>query len=86
MSQVDKNKIIKDLREKTLKHNSVAQIAAKDKRNYVTPEDVSEAFKLKNTKEWKNKVRLDVLEIMVDNAGFGMEARDLCAMAAFEGK
>lgn len=81
-----KDKDLNILQYKTRKHNSVAQIATKHNRDYVTPEDISEAFKIKRSKEWKDKVRLDVLEIMSNNTGFSMEARDLCAFTAFQGK
>lgn len=74
---------IRKLRDKTLEHNSLAQAAHKEDRDYVTPEDVHEAFKLHD----ETKVRLDALEILgAGGTGFSMEASDLIALIAFEGK
>lgn len=81
-----RNKIEEDLIAKlmkeTLEHNVVAQLAHKDGRDYITPEDIGEAMKTHP----EDKVRLDTLEIMADNAGFGLEDRGLCAFVAFQGK
>ncbi|MCC7514215.1 MAG: hypothetical protein IT212_05960 [Bacteroidia bacterium] len=76
-------KLIAEIQKRIVAHNCVAQIAKnKYKRNYITPEDIGEALKTNNA----TKVRLDVLEIMADNAGFGTEDRGLCAFVAFQGK
>lgn len=74
--------LIAHLQKGTLAHNVVAQLAHKHNRDYITPEDIGEALK----DHPEDKVRLDVLEIMADNAGFGVEDRGLCAFVAFEGK
>lgn len=73
---------LEKLKEKTLEHNELAKIANSDGRDYVTPEDVEEAFKYFPI----DKVRLDALEILGGGGtGFGYEAGDLIAFNAFNG-
>lgn len=74
---------IEKLQLNTLEHNKVAAVAFMNGRDYITPEDVTEAFERGYDVD---KVRLDVLEIFGDNAGFGVEDRGLTAFVAFEGK
>jgi|GEM_PF-3533657 len=66
--------------------NCVTNIAAKKNRDYITPEDVSEALKEFDV----DRVRLDVLEVLGQHSGFGTEEicedRGLCAFVAWEGK
>lgn len=83
MNSTNFDEHIKKLRDETLKHNSVAQAAHKEDRDYIIPEDVHEAFKTTD----ETKVRLDVLEILGEGGtGFSMEASDLIAFVAFQGK
>ena len=74
--------LIKKMCAETLKTNCVAMIAFKDDRDYIAPEDVHDAFKDNSV----DKVRKDVLEILADSSGFGVEDRSLTAWVAFEGK
>jgi predicted ATP-dependent protease len=64
--------------------NSIIEIAQKNKRDYITPEDVSEALKLSRFSS--NKVRLEVLEVLGEITGFGVEDPGLCAFVAWKGK
>lgn len=63
--------------------NSVAAIAHADGRDYITPEDVTAAFE-QGIEE--SKVQLDVLTILGNTTGFGVEDRSLTAFIAAEGK
>jgi len=74
--------LVKKLQAETLKHNCVAQLAKKDKRDYITPEDIGEAFKSNP----EDKVRKDVLEVLASGSGFSWEDGKLCAYVAFKGK
>ena len=60
---------------------SVTRIAKNQGRDYITPEDVSEALK----KIPRERVRLDVLAILGKQAGFGAEDPSLCAFVAWKG-
>lgn len=60
---------------------SVTRIAKRNGRDYITPEDVSDALK----KIPKERVRLDVLAILGKQTGFGAEDSGLCAFVAWEG-
>lgn len=62
--------------------NCIIAIAKLAGRDYVTPEDVGDAIKQGND---VTKVRLDVLEILAENAGWGAEDSGLCAFIAFRG-
>lgn len=62
--------------------NCVTGIAKAEGRDYITPEDVGDALK----KFDADKVRLDVLEVLGKQAGFGAEDKGLCAFVAWEGK
>lgn len=79
---MNEDKLVKQMQAKTAKHNILAQMAMAAKRNYITPEDIEEALETHP----EDKIRLDALEIMADNAGFGCEDRGLCAWVAFKGK
>ena len=59
--------------------NCVIAIAKADGRDYITPEDVSQAINEDND---VTKVRLDVLEVL---SGWGAEDSGLCAFIAFRG-
>jgi len=61
--------------------NCVTTIAEKYKRDYITPEDVSEAL----TQYPVMDVRLDVLEVLAQQANFGAEDSSLCAFIAWKG-
>lgn len=74
--------LIAKLQAETLKHNVIAQLAQKEERSYITPEDIHEAFK----SHPEDKVRLDVLEVLANGSGFGAEDESLCAYVAFNGK
>lgn len=76
------DKLIAELQEKTWQVNSLARLARKDGRDYVTPEDVTEALKTYP----KDKVRLDILQILAGGSGYGAEDETLCAFVAFQGK
>ncbi len=64
--------------------NSVIGIAKKHQRNYITPEDVSEALKL--SRFASNRVRLEVLEVLAKQTDYGAEDSSLCAFIAWKGK
>lgn len=64
--------------------NSVIEIAKKHQRNYITPEDVSEALKLSRFSSWK--VRLEVLEVLAKQTEYGAEDPSLCAFVAWKGR
>lgn len=66
--------------KKLLTHNVVVQLAKANERDYITPEDVMEAFDLHD----ETKVRLDVLEVL--GGLFGVEDKQLTAFVAFQGK
>lgn len=63
--------------------NCVIAIAKLADRDYVTPEDVGGAINQGND---LTKVRLDVLEILSENCGWGAEDSGLCAFIAFRGE
>jgi len=62
--------------------NSVTSIAAENNRDYITPEDVSEALK----KNAVDRVRRDVLEVLGKHSGYGAEDTGLCAFVAWKGE
>jgi hypothetical protein len=62
--------------------NTVTAIAAKQGRDYITPEDVSDALQ----DHALDQVRLDALEVLGKQTEFGAEDRSLCAFVAFHGK
>jgi predicted ATP-dependent protease len=64
--------------------NSIIEIAKKDGRDYVTPEDVSEA--LKQSRFSSQRVRLEILEILAKQTDYGAEDSSLCAFIAWKGK
>jgi len=72
----------KTIQAETIEHNCVAKLAIDDGRDYITPEDITEAFKTNS----EDKVRLDVLEVMGNTSGFGWEDATLCAFVAHQGK
>lgn len=74
--------LVEKLQKETLAHNLIAQMAHKNKRDYITPEDIGEALKTIP----KDKVRLDVLEVLGNCSGFGAEDSKLCAWVAFKGE
>lgn len=61
---------------------SVTRIAKKDRRDYITPEDVNDALKTTH----KDRVRLDVLAVLGKQASFGAEDSGLCAFVAWKGE
>ena len=63
--------------------NTVTDIAAQAGRKYITPEDVSKAFKLFS--DDPHRVRIDVLEVLGLQTHFGAEDSSLCAFLAFKG-
>jgi hypothetical protein len=83
---MDQKEHMKKIQTETAKHNKLAQMAMAQERSYITPEDVGEALEGCQTEEEVNKIRLDVLEIMAENAGFGVEDSSLTAFVAFRGK
>lgn len=62
--------------------NCITEIARRDGRDYVTPEDVGEALKTDSVEI----VRRDVLQVLGKQAGFGAEDASLCAFIAWNGK
>jgi len=64
--------------------NSITEIAQKNGRDYITPEDVSEAFK--KSRFLSQRVRLEVLEILGKQTEYGAEDPGLCAFIAWKGK
>lgn len=66
--------------------NNIVEISKKYNRDYITPEDVAEALKACKDSSEIDKVRLDVLEVLGNTAGVGVEDRSLCAFVAWEGK
>jgi hypothetical protein len=83
MNEMEKELITK-LQAVTLEHNDVAKLAKEDGRDYITPGDVSNALIIHKIPE--DKVRLDVLEVLGNYSGFGVEDYKLTAWIAFEGK
>jgi hypothetical protein len=63
--------------------NIIVEIARKDGREYITPEDVGEAFKRHPND--LHVVRIDLLEILGGHARFGVEDRALCAFVGWNG-
>ena len=64
------------------KVNSVTVIAASKSRDYITPEDVSQALRMETNTD---KVRRDVLEVLGKQTTFGAEDAGLCAFIAWRG-
>lgn len=62
--------------------NLITEIAKKHGRDYITPEDVSETI---NRYPNINNIRLDVLEVLGKQTGFGAEDPGLCAFIAWKG-
>ena len=62
--------------------NCIVEIAKKHQRDYITPEDVSEAL----GSHEPNKMRLDTLEVLGRTAGAGAEDSSLCAFVAWKGQ
>ena len=60
--------------------NSITEIAKKHRRNYITTEDISEA--LKKSRFSSQRVRLEVLEVLAKQTGYGAEDSSLCAFIA----
>lgn len=68
--------------------NSIIEIAQKHGRNYITPEDVTEALELPYVGSRcmaDNKVRFELLEILGKQTDFGAEDPNLCAYIAWKG-
>jgi hypothetical protein len=63
--------------------NALTALAERDHRQYITPEDVTDALKRGIDKD---KVRLDVLEVLGAQTEFGAEDAGLCAFIAFKGE
>lgn len=61
--------------------NVVVELAKTRGRDYITPEDVSDAIRAGNVPE----VRRDVLEVIAKCAGAGAEDASLCAYIAWRG-
>ncbi len=65
--------------------NEIIEIAkARRSRKYITPDDVTDA--LKKTPFSTSQIRLDLLEIMGKQTGFGVTQPALCAYLAWKGK
>lgn len=64
--------------------NSIIEIAKKHGRDYITPEDVTEA--LKRSRFSSQKIRLEVLEVLGKQTECGAEDSSLCAFVAWKGK
>jgi len=64
--------------------NSITEIAKKYGRDYITPEDVREAFK--KSRFSSQRVRLEVLEVLAKQTEYGAEDSSLCAFVAWNGK
>ena len=64
--------------------NSVIEIAKKHGRDYITPEDVSEALKL--SRFASHRVRSEILEVLAKQTDYGAEDSTLCAFIAWRGK
>lgn len=62
--------------------NCVIEIARTAGRNYITPEDVTDALMSNNPET----VRLAVLEILGKQTDFGVEDYSLCAFIAWSGE
>lgn len=61
--------------------NCLTEIATKNARLYVTPEDVTEAIKTTSL----DVVRLSLLEVLGKQTRFGVEDYSLCAYLAYKG-
>lgn len=62
--------------------NCIIKMAREAKRDYITPEDVSNALRYYD----KDLVCLDLLEVSGGQTGFGVEDYRLCAFIAWKGK
>lgn len=60
----------------------LGRIAQSNGRDYVTPEDITEAF---SEGYDESRVRLEVLALIGGETGFGMEDSALCAFVAWQG-
>jgi len=60
--------------------NCVTAIAARHGRNYITPDDVTEAF----DEAPPYKVRMDVLQVLSMQTSFGTENAMLCSFVAWQ--
>ena len=66
--------------------NSIIVIAKKNKRDYVSPEDVTKAIQNTGyTTDGIVRVRLELLEILGRQTGYGVEDASLCAYIAWRG-
>lgn len=60
---------------------SIAELARRQGRNYITPDDVSEALEHHPA----DQVRMDVLAVLGKQTDFGAEDASLCAFIAWRG-
>jgi hypothetical protein len=63
--------------------NKVIEIAEKEGRYYITPEDVEQA--MNENSDDPHGIRIDVLEVLGKQTAFGAEDSGLCAFVAFKG-
>lgn len=63
--------------------NCIVKIAESSGRKYITPEDVAQAFEQHANDP--HMVRIDLLEILGGQTGFGAEDQSLCAFIGFRG-
>jgi hypothetical protein len=82
MNEIEKN-LIEQLQKQTVEHNVLAQMAMAEGRSYIHPGDITEALEAGHSED---KVRLDTLEILAENAGFSCEDAGLIAWLAYKGK
>ena len=61
--------------------NVLTRIAEAERREYITPEDVSQALEHYSAE----RVRLDLLEVLGKQTPFGAEDSGLCAFVAWRG-
>jgi predicted ATP-dependent protease len=62
--------------------NVLVEIAKRKNRDYITPEDVTEALQMYN----KQRVRYNLLAIIARQVDYGCEDVSLCAFIAYRGK
>lgn len=63
--------------------NILIEVAQRYNRDYITPEDVSEAI---NDGADLSQIRLDLLELLGRRTGYGVEDKGLCAFIAWRGE
>lgn len=73
-TEEEEEKILKRVQQEN-KDNCIIKFAIENNRDYVTPEDIKDAFEINDV----NTVRKDALKILGNTTGFGVEDSSLFA-------